>query len=229
MPCDKYKNALIEAAASGVVLANVLREHVNTCAHCASILAGERTLFAAVDAELRKAANAKVRSSFVAGVKANLATETVPTRNPIPGWAFVCATGALALAAAFLSLPRAAHDKTRTETTVVASKVPTGAGGELGLAPERKTHYAARAFKALERQNVSTRSHEPEVLIQPEEEEFLKRFFAAARNPARDVRAIVTDEHEIVPKPQVIARIEVKDLRIDNLDDESGFAQTGTK
>jgi hypothetical protein len=231
MLCDKYKEGLIEAAASGAALTNALREHVETCAHCGGTLAGERTLLAAVDAGLQKAANAKVRSCFLRNVKANLAAETVPTRNPIPGWAFVCATGALALASAFLSMPRGAYDNARTQAITVPSKVPAGAGGvELRFAPERKTRYAARPSKAPEQQNVSsTTSREPEVLIQPEEEEFLKRFYAAVGNPERDARAVVTDDHEVTPKPLVIEQIEVRDLNIENLDEESGLAQTGTK
>ncbi len=225
MLCDKYKESLMEAAASGPALPDVLREHMEACAHCRTTLAGEQSLFAAVDAGLRRAANGRVRSCFLPNVKANLATEAVPTRNPIPGWAFLGATGAVALAAAFLSLPRGAHDEARKEVITVRSKVPAGAG-ELSFAPERKTSHSARASK---QQNVSdTASHEPEVLIQPEEEEFLKRFYAAARNPAGDVRA-VADEHEITPKPLVIEQIEVKDLRIENLDEESGFTQSGTK
>ncbi len=230
MLCDKYKEALIEAA-SGAALPIALREHVQDCEHCAAMLAGEKTLFAAVDAGLQKAANAKVRSSFVLNVKANLATETVPMRNRIPAWALVCATGALALAAAFLSLPRGAHDKANTEAIAVQGKVPAVAD-EMGLsrAPEHKIRFSARAIKAEEQQEVTgAASHEPEVLVQPEEEEYLRRFYATERNPGGDVRAIVADEHETMAKPQVIAQIEVKDLRIEDLDDESALTKTGTK
>jgi len=231
MLCEKYKKALVEAAASGAALPNALREHVQACEHCAAMLAGVQALFAAVDAGLQKAANAEVRSSFLPNVKANLAAETVPARNPIPAWALVCATGALALAAGFLSLPRGAHDKANTEAITVQGKVPAVAGGVgLSLAPEHKTRFSARAVKPQEQQDVAgAASHEPEVLVQPEEDEYLRRFYATERNPGGDVRAIVADENEIMPKPQVIAQIEVKDLRIEDLDDESRLAQTGTK
>ena len=231
MPCDKYKEALIEAAASGAALPNALRGHVEACAQCAAMLAGERALFAAVDAGLQEAANARVRSSFVPNVRANLATETPPARNPVPAWGFVCATGALALAAAFLGLPRGPHDKVRTAAITVPSKAPPVAAEEgLSLAPERKTRYSARPLKASGQQNVSNaKSREPEVLIQPEEEESLKRFYAAARNPAGEAKVVVSDNHEVTPKPLVIEQIEVRDLEIENLDEESGLAQTGTK
>jgi hypothetical protein len=230
MLCDNYKKALIEAAACGAALPNAVREHVEACAHCGAMLAGERTLFAAVDAGLRKAANPKVPSSFLPNLKANLATANVAARNPIPRWAFVCATGALALAAAFISLPRGAHDKARMAVTV-PSKMAAGSG-EVGLSfiPERKKSYSARAAQAHEQQNISGATRrEPEVLIQPEEEEFLKRFYAAVRDPGGEARAVITDDHEITPKPLVIEQIEVRDLKIENLTEESGLEQTRTK
>ncbi len=230
MLCDKYKEALIEAAASEVALPHALHEHVQACKHCAAMLAGEQTLFAAVDAGLQKAANAKVRSSFLPNVKANLAAETVPTGNPIPAWGLVCATGALALTVAFLSLPRGAHDKANTEAITVQRKVPA-VEDEVGLsvAPEHDS-YSAKAIKAQKHQNVAgAASHEPEVLVQPEEEEFLKRFYALMRSPVGEAKVVVTDNHEVTPKSLVIEQIEVSDLKIENLDEESGLAQTGTK
>ena len=231
MLCEKYKEALVEAAASGAALPNALCEHVQACEHCAAVLTGEQAIFAAVDAGLHKAANAKVRPSFVPNVQATLATETVTTRNPIPAWGLVCATGALALAVAFLGLPRGTSDKARIEAINVPSKVPSRAGeAMLSLIPERKTPSSAGAYKAPKQQNFSVAgSPEPEVLIQPEEEQLLKRFYAAVRQPAGDAKVFVTDNHEVTPKLLVIEQIEVNDLRIESLDEESGFTQTGTK
>jgi len=222
---------LIEAAASGAALPGGLREHVEVCAICGARLAAERTLFAAIDGGLDKAANAKVRSSFLPNVKANLATETVPTRNPIPGWALVYAAGALAVAAAFLSVPRGSHDKARTEGISVPSGVPAGAGGVgLRLSPERTTRYSARVVRVPGQKNISVAmSHEPEVLIQPEEEDSLKRWYAAVHNSQRYAKAVITDDQEVAPKLLVIEQIEVRDLKIENLDEDSGLAQAVTK
>jgi hypothetical protein len=231
MLCDKYKEALIEAAAKGAALPIPLRKHVDACERCRAILTGEQTLFAAVDAGLHRAADAKVPSCFLHKVKASLAAETVPARNPIPRWAFVCATGALALAAAFLTLPRASHDETHKEGIVASSETSASASaGRLSFAPQHKTIFSATASKAPNKQNVShTTRQEPEVLIQPEEEESLKRFYAVTRNRAVDVRAVVADEHEITPESLAIKQIEVKNLQIEKLEDEPGLTQTDTK
>jgi len=72
-------------------------------------------------------------------------------------------------------------------------------------------------------------SHEPEVLIQPEEEESLKRFYATVRNSGGEAKVVVTDNHEVSPKSLVIEQIEVTGLKIENLDEESGIEQVGTK
>jgi hypothetical protein len=231
MLCDNYKEALIEAAASGASLPSALREHVEACARCRTTVASEQSLFAAIDAGLLNAANARVPSGFLPNVKANLATETVPTRNPIPGWAFVCATGALALAAAFLNLPRGAHEQSQTESIAVPSKAPAAAGGVgLNFLPEHKIPCCSRVSKAHAQPNESSAaSHKPVVLVQPEEEEFLKRFYSAALNSALDAKTVVADENEITAKPLVIEQIEVNDLKIENLNEESGLAQTGAK
>src|SRR5206468_1376242 len=138
-------------------------------------------------------------------------------------------------AVAFLSLPRGDHDKADTGTTTVASRVPAGAGEvELSHAPAHQARFLAKAVAAKEQQKeqqdvASTTSHEPDVLIQPEEEELLKRFYAGMRNPVGEAKVVVTDNHEVTPKSLVIEQIEVRDLRIENLDEESGLAQTGTK
>jgi hypothetical protein len=231
MLCDKYKETLVESAANGAALPHALHEHVQACERCAAMLAGERALFAAVDAGLHKAANAEVRRCFVLNVQANLATEKVPMRNPIPGWAFVCAAAAVALAAVFLVPLRGTHDKDGKGAIEISSKVPGGAGEVvLRVPPEHQTRLSARPYKAPNRQNFSVAgSHEPEVLIQPEEEEFLKRFYAAMGNPAVDAKVVVSDNQEVSPKALVIEQIEVKELKIENLGEESGIAEVRTK
>jgi hypothetical protein len=229
MLCDKYKEALIEAAA-GAALPVSIREHVDACARCRAKLAATRVLFAAADTELGKTANAEVPPSFLPKVRANLATVAVPGPKPIPSWTFVYATAALVIALGLLGLSRGPRKQTRTESGTVPSQAFVGTNGiALNSVAERKTSDSARFSKVRAQQKVSVAANEPEVLVQPEEEELLKRFYEAARNPARDARTIIADEHELPPKALAIERIEVRDLEIETLDEESGLAQTGTK
>ena len=109
-----------------------------------------------------------------------------------------------------------------------------GPGARPSYPPYPQSGASGWAVAAKEQQKeqqdvASTTSHEPDVLIQPEEEELLKRFYAGMRNPVGEAKVVVTDNHEVTPKSLVIEQIEVRDLRIENLDEESGLAQTGTK
>src|SRR5260370_12877183 len=99
MLCDKYKEALIEAAASGAALPISLREHVDACGRCRATLATEQTLFAAIDAGLHRSANAKVRDCFLPKANANIAAETLPPRHPYPLCAFLSPTAHTVLSA----------------------------------------------------------------------------------------------------------------------------------
>src|ERR1700726_4695991 len=71
MLCDKYKDALIEAAAGAAVPIS-LREHVGACARCRAALDAQRTIFTTVDAGLRSRTNVGVPANFDHRVRAAL-------------------------------------------------------------------------------------------------------------------------------------------------------------
>jgi len=230
MLCDKYKEVLMEVAAKGATMPVPVREHVDACAACGAGLTEKKALFAAVDAGLHNTANAEVPSSFLLNVKASLPVESVRARNLIPGLGFVCASGALLLAIAFLSLLHRGQERALTEAVTVASEAPADARGTwLNSVSQRKTPHPARVSKARAQQNVSVANHEPEVLVPPGEEEFLRRYYTRLGSPARDIKLVVADEHELTPKPLVISQIEVKELKIESMEERLGFQQTNTK
>jgi len=183
-------------------------KHVQACEHCAAVLTGERALFAAVDAGLHKPRTQKYVLPFFLTCRQPRDRDSSDA-NPIPAWGLVFATSALALAVAFLGLPRGAHDKANTEAITVQGKVAAEAGEvELSHAPERKTRFSAKAVAANEQQDIAgATSHEPDVLIQPEEEEFLKRFYASMPSPAGEAKVVVTDNHEVTPKSLSSSRL----------------------
>src|SRR5260370_7324526 len=77
MLCDKYKEALIEAAASGAALPISLREHVDACGRCRATLSTEQTLFAAIDAPVHKPPTPKIRTTFLPKLKATLPSKSL--------------------------------------------------------------------------------------------------------------------------------------------------------
>jgi hypothetical protein len=100
MPCKHYKNALIEAAASGAEPQGELRAHFAGCADCRAAFEQERALFASIDAGLHVVANAEVPTSLLPRVRARLDEESAPRRIWATNW-FVLASAAVMVVAFF--------------------------------------------------------------------------------------------------------------------------------
>ena len=100
MLCEYYKDALIDAAASGVAPCEELRAHLAECLPCREALIHEQSLFAAIDAGLHTAANSEVPPSLFFRFRIALEQET-PRKS---GWfsdALVLATAAGMVLAVF--------------------------------------------------------------------------------------------------------------------------------
>ena len=100
MPCEHYKDSLIEAAASGVALQGHLRAHLAVCADCLSTFEQEQALFASIDAGLRVTANAEMPASLLPRVRARLDEESTPRRVWGTNW-LVLASAAVMVVAFF--------------------------------------------------------------------------------------------------------------------------------
>ena len=109
MLCEHYKDALIEAAASGAAPSGELREHLAECFPCREAFIEEQSLFAAIDSGLQTVANSAVPPSLFSGVR--VALEQKACRES--GW--LSETLALAAAAAMALTIFAAHTIRRTK------------------------------------------------------------------------------------------------------------------
>jgi hypothetical protein len=125
MPCKHYKDALIEAAASGAEPTGELRAHLAGCVDCRAALEQEQVLFASIDADLHVAANAEAPASLFPRVRARLDEESAPRRI----WAtnrLVLGGAAVLVVAFFTARAVWRTDVTRKpDVTVVRSTVPT--------------------------------------------------------------------------------------------------------
>ena len=101
MPCEHYKNALTEAAASAVEPRGELRAHLETCVPCRATFAAEQSLFYSIDMGLQVHVNSEVPATLLPRVRAKLNEETSAARN-WSGVRFAFAVAAT-LAIAFLS------------------------------------------------------------------------------------------------------------------------------
>jgi hypothetical protein len=94
MPCENYRKALIEAAATDSAPSRELRLHLDACASCRAASSEELQLFAAIDSGLRNAANAEVPASLLPRVRVQLNERPVPRR----AWVLAGAVTAAAIA-----------------------------------------------------------------------------------------------------------------------------------
>ncbi len=229
MLCDKYKDALIEAAASGTALPNYIREHVDLCVRCREMFAARQIVFAAVDMGLRTITNVELPSSFLPNLKGKLAAETPPTRTRIHSWALVCAAGTLVLAVALVNLPRDQGKQIGAESFNRTKKAPAVANGlrsdpiYLSKVPDR-----IEVSKARMPQDLSVANRDPEVLVPREEEEYLEGYYATLQKRG-GMNLVLAGQQEVQAKALQIEQIEVKELKIESLDEEAGLQRTNTR
>ncbi len=95
MPCEHYKDALIEAAATGGVPRGELRAHLGACAFCRTAFAEEQSLVAAIDSGLRTTGNAEVPPSLLPRVRAALDEVATSRRGWTANWLALGAVAAL--------------------------------------------------------------------------------------------------------------------------------------
>lgn len=102
MPCENYREALIEAAASIAVPSREVRSHLDACASCRAAFTEETQLFAAIDTSLHASANSEMPASLFPRVRAGLNEKPVPQRSWIPAGAALAAVAALVVAIVFV-------------------------------------------------------------------------------------------------------------------------------
>ncbi|MGB2622555.1 MAG: hypothetical protein WA857_14365 [Candidatus Acidiferrum sp.] len=98
MPCENYREALIEAAAVDSAPSRELRSHLDACASCRAAFSEEQQLFAAIDTGLRATANGEVPASLFPRVRAQLIERPASRRSWIPAFAGVGIAAALVVA-----------------------------------------------------------------------------------------------------------------------------------
>jgi hypothetical protein len=98
MPCENYREALVDAAAAESAPSRELRSHLDACASCRTAFAEEQQLFAAIDTGLRATANAEVPASLLPRVRAQLSEQPVSNSVWVPAFAGVALAAVLVFA-----------------------------------------------------------------------------------------------------------------------------------
>src|SRR5260370_12377511 len=127
MPCKHYKEALIEAAASGAEPQGELRAHLDACLDCRAAFKQEQSLFASIDAGLHVAANAEMPASLLPRVRARLDGAAAPRRG--------CAIQLFAFASAVVVVVALFAARAVWQPTVVQNPIETARKTDLPPPP----------------------------------------------------------------------------------------------
>jgi hypothetical protein len=119
MPCENYREALIEAAATNSAPSRELRVHLDACASCRAASSEELQLFAAIDSGVRTTANAEVPAALLPRVRVQLNQRPVRRRAWVPAGAVTA--GAVALVAVIVFVRGFERDGLRTNSPANAS------------------------------------------------------------------------------------------------------------
>jgi hypothetical protein len=219
MSCETYREALIDAAASGTAPVDALSAHLQICAECRAALAEEQALFASVDAGLHAAANTEVPPSLVARVRAQLNFETAPRRSWVPAWLAIAAAAALVLLAlsvrTWRSNPGVQNPSDdNSARTIVPPELPNVAPGGIfrtsPVATTSKQRHKARAAPPERLEPVS-------VLLPPGRKEMVDRWLEELQQGKFQAEVLLAEKpeqplHELQVSPLGVSPIEVKPL-----------------
>ena len=104
MICDKYKHALLLAAATNNELEAKLSQHLQHCSKCRTTLCSERELFSRIDTVLRAQVNGDPRPGFLTDLRVQLSKEQATRPGSNRMWQLAGAALALILIAMFYPL-----------------------------------------------------------------------------------------------------------------------------
>ncbi len=222
MPCEDYREALIEAAAAAEdsELTRELRAHLEACASCRAALSGERQLFTAIDTGLRAAANAEVPVSLLPRVRAHLHEQPVPRGSWVPIGAAVAT--AVALVAVVVFTRGIGRDPADPEQEVnrFAHNIPSAAiqSAPPRVAPPETAAPILRAKSLRSVRNVRAAQAEELVVLIPEgQKRAIEVLLASVQQSKAEPNILLAEKsegslEELGVSPLVISPIEVKPL-----------------
>jgi hypothetical protein len=185
MLCEYYKDALIDAAASGVALSGELREHLAECASCRATFAQEQSLFAAIDTGLHAAANAGAPPSLLPPVRARLDEVATPRLAWVQPLVFASAGVALALVVFLMARPhRVAREEAAKQGLVAIPASTSPVVNTNRQETSSEGHQIALLVHHSRTSQNSTKAHSaassnPEVLVPPDERDGLAQLVAS--------------------------------------------------
>jgi hypothetical protein len=231
MLCTHYKNALVEAAASGAEPQGELCAHLAACADCRAAFEQEQSLFSSIDAGLHAAANAEMPASLLPRVRARLDEVAVPQRRWFHPFVFAAASIALAFAIfQFARTHQFGRDNQAKQTPQIeAPATNTGlqnSGPGTRIVSSNRNNSKTRGHSTLFRLVASS---QPEVLVPPDEREAFSRFVAVLGERREVALALVTPAPQTKDEPASLEPLQIKGLEIKTLEERQTETSDGAE
>ena len=219
MPCGPYKDALIEAAATGAEPQGHLRAHLATCAACRVAFAEAQSLFSSIDAGLRVAVAAEVPGSLLPRVRARLLDEPPSQSRWILTWAPVAASVALLIGFLFLRGVRPDVRESPMEPKQAIRGIPpveTSASLPRNP-PTQQALSASPVFRQLRQANPSREHKELRALVPAEQPEVIARLLDGLRRGEVQGEVLLAESNgsqsqDLQIAPLTVAPIDLKAL-----------------
>ncbi len=233
MPCEHYKDALIEPAATGAGPQGELRAHLAACASCRAAFEQEQSLFSAIDSGLHTVANAEVPPSLLPRVRA--AVDEIAVAHPLR-WlqSLVFATSSVVLAfLIFLTVRphRATNENIAKQNPAIPTPVGPATNKNSGKNSPADIQIASvRSTRSKTGRNstilYSAASGNPEVLVPPDERVAFARLVATL-NERSDVAAALLAKVEKKDSLVTVDPLQITDIEIKPLESKETEAQDG--
>jgi hypothetical protein len=234
MPCKHYKEALIEAAASGAEPQGDLRAHLAGCADCRAVFQQEQSLFASINVGLHVAANAEVPPSLLPRVRARLDDAIAPRSHWFQPWIFAAASVALALAIFLFARPHRSGPDSQAKQTpqIPASETPVrNARPQISDPATQIVSSNSNNSQGRDRSTLlrTVASSQPEVLVPPDEREALARFIVVLQERREVAVALVTPAMPTKTDSAGVERLQINGLEIKLLEELQTEASDGAE
>jgi hypothetical protein len=219
MPCQHYKNALIEAAASGAQPQGDLRAHLAGCADCRAAFAQEQSLFASIDAGLHVAANAEAPASLLPRVRARLDDAVAKQRRWLQPVILAAASVALTFAIFLFARPHPSRPDNQAKQTpqilgsetLVKNARPQVSGPATQIVSSTANKSQTRVHSTLLR---TVASSQLEVLVPPDEREAFARFVAVLGERREVALALAKPAPQMKDEPAGLEPLQINGLEI---------------
>jgi len=231
MPCEHYKDALIDAAASGAAPQDELRAHLVECSSCRAAFAEEQTLFAAIDSGLHDAVSPEVPASLLPRVRASLDEAAVVDRRWLMPWPVLSAAVVAAGILFAVNVFRHTNSGNNVGDRITSvSSIPSRTQAPSNVVSSAQSRPADKIFppqlsatkNVVSWETLASRNSAPEVLV-PRDQELLIASYARQWSTQQRAPLLSEDVNQTTVTPLEVTPIQITELDVKLLKEDGSI------